>query len=313
MDPRTPTTPSPPPAPSVTATASPPPDPDDDAPGEPAPPLRRRTSRRLLAGVCAGIAERLDLDVSLVRVAFVVLAFAWGAGVVIYAAMWALVPRATGDRDDVVTDGEPTASWLAFLLLGGVLVLGLVVLTSWWGGPRWGSAFSVVWVVVLGGLVVVALRRPGQRRSVGRLFLAIGVSVVTIAIVLTGGFLALVASTGVPLSGGIGERVYSPSSLAEVHRTYRVAFGNLTVDLRHVHFGPKPLDVTASVAVGKLTVVVPPGVVVDVSAHSAYGDVTSSPGSLSSFSSPASGHPQLVLTADAGVGVVQLVRSSASG
>jgi phage shock protein PspC (stress-responsive transcriptional regulator) len=105
-----------------------------EAPGDGS--LRRSRSHRMLAGVAGGVAERFDVDVSLVRVAFVVLACAWGAGALLYIAMWALVPsvpRGPGDLDESDRTAEPTPSWLAFLLLAGVLCFGLLVVTSWWG------------------------------------------------------------------------------------------------------------------------------------------------------------------------------------
>ncbi|HSL64008.1 MAG TPA: PspC domain-containing protein, partial [Gaiellaceae bacterium] len=44
---------------------------------------------RALAGVCAGVARTLGVDVTLVRLVFAVLALAGGAGVVLYLALWA--------------------------------------------------------------------------------------------------------------------------------------------------------------------------------------------------------------------------------
>jgi signal transduction histidine kinase len=44
---------------------------------------------RVLAGVCAGIAQALGVDVTLVRVVFALLALAGGAGIVLYFALWA--------------------------------------------------------------------------------------------------------------------------------------------------------------------------------------------------------------------------------
>lgn len=314
-----------------------------DAPPAPGPPpegaqLRRSRSHRMLAGVAGGIAERLDVDVSLVRVAFVVLACAWGLGVVVYLAMWALVPMAPWtDEHGAILDAEPeaTSPWLAALLLGGVLVLGLLIATSWWRGPRWGGGFGLLWIVLLGVVVIVAVRRPSRSTSgaaprasgraprgasVVRALVILGVGAVTLAIITTGAFFALVASTGVPFSGGIGDRVYQPASLAQVQPTYRAAIGNLTVDLRRVHFSSETTHVTASVAVGVVTVEVPPGVVVDVSAHSGVGTVVAQPGDLQSFSGPrttsagrtASTHPQLDLVAEAGIGQVRLIRGTPS-
>jgi len=44
---------------------------------------------RALAGVCAGIARSLGVDVTLVRLVFALLALAGGAGIVLYLALWA--------------------------------------------------------------------------------------------------------------------------------------------------------------------------------------------------------------------------------
>jgi phage shock protein PspC (stress-responsive transcriptional regulator) len=47
----------------------------------------------VLAGVCAGVAQGLALDVTLLRLAFLLLGLASGIGVVIYLVLWLLVPR----------------------------------------------------------------------------------------------------------------------------------------------------------------------------------------------------------------------------
>ena len=43
---------------------------------------------RVIAGVCAGIAQTLGVDVTLVRLVFALLALAGGAGIVLYLALW---------------------------------------------------------------------------------------------------------------------------------------------------------------------------------------------------------------------------------
>jgi phage shock protein C len=53
---------------------------------------RSRTDRKL-AGVCGGLAQSFNLDATLIRVLFVVLAVLGGAGLVIYLAMWIIVPK----------------------------------------------------------------------------------------------------------------------------------------------------------------------------------------------------------------------------
>jgi phage shock protein C len=50
---------------------------------------------RKVAGVCAGFAQYFDLDVTLVRVVWLILAiFGGGAGVVAYVIAWIVMPEA---------------------------------------------------------------------------------------------------------------------------------------------------------------------------------------------------------------------------
>ncbi len=55
--------------------------------------LYRSRSDRRLVGVCGGLAQFFSLDPTLIRVLFVVLAVLGGSGIVIYLAMWAMVPN----------------------------------------------------------------------------------------------------------------------------------------------------------------------------------------------------------------------------
>jgi signal transduction histidine kinase len=55
----------------------------------PLPSLTTTTDERALAGVCAGIARALGVEVTLVRLVFALLALAGGAGIVLYLALWA--------------------------------------------------------------------------------------------------------------------------------------------------------------------------------------------------------------------------------
>jgi len=292
-----------------------PPETPNEVSGEPLP-LRRSSKKHLLAGVCGGIAERFEVDVTIVRVAFVVAACLWGIGVVVYLALWALVPLADGAGQKSALDlgEEPSGPpWISYVLLTAALFLGLVISTSWWGGPKWGGGLGLAWVVVLFAVVVVALRRPARRPTVGRALLTLALIVLSLIILLAGAFFGAVAMTGVPLIGGIGQQVVQPTTQAELQPAYRMAIGSLTVDLTHVPLGVGTHRVTASVAVGQLVVDVPRGVVVDVDAHSAIGRVTyGSTGPLAfaaprTASSPA--RPQLVVDAQVGIGQVELERS----
>jgi len=60
--------------------------------------LRRSTEDRMLAGVVGGLARYLDVDATLLRIAFVVLTVMGGAGVPIYLAAWLLIPEDGADQ-----------------------------------------------------------------------------------------------------------------------------------------------------------------------------------------------------------------------
>lgn len=46
----------------------------------------------MIAGVAAGIAQYLDVDVTLIRIALAVLTVVGGAGIPVYLAGWLLIP-----------------------------------------------------------------------------------------------------------------------------------------------------------------------------------------------------------------------------
>ncbi len=46
----------------------------------------------MVAGVCAGLGNYFDIDPTIVRILFVVIAFAGGASLLAYLIMWIIVP-----------------------------------------------------------------------------------------------------------------------------------------------------------------------------------------------------------------------------
>jgi phage shock protein C len=56
-------------------------------------PLMRPYHRRIVAGVAAGIADYLGIDVAIVRIGFVVLSVLGGFGIPAYIAGWLLIPE----------------------------------------------------------------------------------------------------------------------------------------------------------------------------------------------------------------------------
>jgi phage shock protein PspC (stress-responsive transcriptional regulator) len=69
---------------------------------------------------------------------------------------------------------------------------------------------------------------------------------------------ALTALAGsVPVEGGVAERLFQPRTPAEVRSDYRLAGGELILDLSRVQPGPNQPPIQASVAGGRLLVVLP--------------------------------------------------------
>ena len=76
-----------------------------------------------------------------------------------------------------------------------------------------------------------------------------------------------------PLHGGVGDRRYEPVAVVDLQDTYRLAAGQLTLDLTDVDFSGHAVDVDASVAFGALDVRVPRNVRVEVDGQVGVGDV----------------------------------------
>lgn len=100
------------------------------------------SDERVIAGVCAGIAQTLAVDVTLVRLVFALLALAGGAGIVLYLALWAYSRR--------------TRAWLAAVLavVSGSLLLGALGL----------SDRSVVGIALAAAGLALAWRQGGSFR-----------------------------------------------------------------------------------------------------------------------------------------------------
>ncbi len=99
--------------------------------------LRRSVTERKIAGVAGGLGRHLDIDPTVIRVLFVVASFFGGAGLLLYGALWVLVPE-EGRESAAVPTRDDTRKVL--LIVVGV-VAALIVLGhawgNWWFGPGW--------------------------------------------------------------------------------------------------------------------------------------------------------------------------------
>lgn len=90
------------------------------------PRLFRRTDGKLVAGVAAGMAGHLGLNVLAVRIGFVVLSFFSGLGVVLYAACWAVVPQQPAEAPEAAPGGKRAGELRGQLIAFAALAAGLL-------------------------------------------------------------------------------------------------------------------------------------------------------------------------------------------
>ncbi len=55
--------------------------------------LYRSQTEKMIGGVCGGLAEVLDLDPTIVRLVFVLLALLGGHGLLLYLILWIVMPQ----------------------------------------------------------------------------------------------------------------------------------------------------------------------------------------------------------------------------
>ena len=135
-------------------------------PGTRAPPrprLTRSADRRLVGGVAAGVADHLGVDPLVVRLAFVVLTAASGAGLVFYVVAWLVLPQ---------RDAPQSIAQRAMLdrrSAGQALSIGLIVLGVLLAVRSVGIWFddSVVWPLSLAaaGLAVIWRQAGDDERA----------------------------------------------------------------------------------------------------------------------------------------------------
>ena len=112
--------------------------------------LLRSQANRMVGGVCAGLGKYLDLEVTLVRLAFVLFTLAGGAGVLVYLILLIVMPLDSTQGQSV--DYEPMnadARQRTSMLVGGALILiGLVYFLQRIPALAWLS-FGNLWPLLL--------------------------------------------------------------------------------------------------------------------------------------------------------------------
>lgn len=86
--------------------------------------LYRSRTDRMISGVAGGLAQYLRIDSTLVRLGFVLLAFADGFGLLLYLLMWFVVPENTDESSEDAVELLPLQeNPMAIKVVGGTLVI----------------------------------------------------------------------------------------------------------------------------------------------------------------------------------------------
>ncbi|MBC6109129.1 PspC domain-containing protein [Pedobacter fastidiosus] len=69
--------------------------------------LYRDMDERVIAGVCAGIAHYVNTEAKWIRLAMLLIIFLGGAGILVYAILWVIMPKAKSRIEKMEMKGEP--------------------------------------------------------------------------------------------------------------------------------------------------------------------------------------------------------------
>jgi phage shock protein PspC (stress-responsive transcriptional regulator) len=263
--------------------------------------LERSRSDRMLAGVCGGLARYFGIHPAFYRVGFVVLTLIGGAGILVYIAAALVIPD-EGKDDSVAAEtlrGARDRPWplvgLALVALAGVVLLSRV--TLW---PD-GDAAWILLLLAGAAILFLARQRsvasptaplipaadpveqppaaveeaatavvspetarpaPSAARRAGHTGRNILIALGSLFALMLAAAAIFVAIFPVHLSRGVGDRSYTPTSIADLDRTYRLGIGELDLDLTKVPLPIGETRVNARVDYGDLRVIVPTGVTV---------------------------------------------------
>lgn len=137
-------------------------------------PLTRIPKKGQIAGVCAGLAEYFDFDVTLMRVIFVVLVFITGGGMILLYIILALilpVSDTSADKDENFGEkasklGKEIQSSKGAYYLRNYLGFGIIVLGAWlllvqvfpqWVVFRWDFVWPAILIII--GLVMIIRKK----------------------------------------------------------------------------------------------------------------------------------------------------------
>jgi len=132
--------------------------------------LYRSRKNRMIAGVCGGFAEYLNIDPVLVRIAWIAITFLGGSGLIIYIIGIIIIPENTEqiiDAEHPPTKNDRGLFWGSLLILVGAAFLlkqfGFFYYFNIWHLP-WKSIWSLI-LIIIGILMLYNFTSLGSKKD----------------------------------------------------------------------------------------------------------------------------------------------------
>ncbi len=136
--------------------------------------FERSSTNRVIGGVCAGLADYLNLDIALMRVLFVVAAFCGSFGFWLYIILWIVIPsqkllnfdnmQQEESTIDITPDEKRGSNKGAIIISIILIVIGLIALMDNFLYIDW---IWKLWPVILIALGVVIIINTQKNRNNG--------------------------------------------------------------------------------------------------------------------------------------------------
>jgi phage shock protein PspC (stress-responsive transcriptional regulator) len=112
--------------------------------------LFRSNNNKIIAGICAGIAEYLNADINIIRVLFMFVTFFWGTGILLYLILWVLIPVNESEHNNEAFENNNVPVKKNLLLIFGITILafGTFSLFSLIGGMVFKQIFFLPFGIV---------------------------------------------------------------------------------------------------------------------------------------------------------------------
>lgn len=126
--------------------------------------LYRSRKNRIIAGVCGGIGEYLDIDPAIIRVAWLLLTFLGGMSIIVYILAWVVIPDEK-TKKNVIEEwsskkDEEKSNEIALMIGLFLVFIGLTSLMSnlgWWY-LSWNYTWPAV-IIIIGIILLVRGRK----------------------------------------------------------------------------------------------------------------------------------------------------------